>query len=338
MDLDAMLRRFDAEYSEMNSISPGRRHQQEVFLRRLAASIDHPISELTAADVNTFLGAEMRRGLHPNTGRKYVGMLKPFVRWGGANGLLVHSAQLESLRNPRGSSAQNKPRPYTMSEIAALRIAVAETYPVLPLRGRGSRLLRLYAQGKQRGIRRELWSHARRLQLDAQIALALELGLRRVELHTVTMSELHPDNAYVVVRTAKGEPGQFKTRAVPFTDHARLTIMEWVDLRHILGPAHEHPWLALPRGGAAVDQMRPQTIDGLRKALAPVGPWSWHRLRHTCATEWLRAKMPLEKLRVLLGHERIEQTLAYAQIVASDIESAVARAEADFSKRMGTAA
>lgn len=338
MDLDEILRRFDAEYCEMHSISPGRRHQQEVLLRRLAESLDHPITELSVADVNAFVGAELRRGLHPNTGRKYIGMLKSFARWGGSNGILRNAAELELLRNPRGSSAQNKPRPYTMREIADLRRAVAETYPVLPVRGPGSQALKMYAIGKKSRIRRHLWSHVRRLQLDAQIALALELGLRRVELFRVTIAEIHPDNTFVVVRTAKAQPGEYKTRAVPFTTHARQTIEEWLDLRAILGPPHDRPWLAMPRLGTAVEQMRPQTLEGLRDALLPVGTWTWHRLRHTCATEWLRAGLPLEKVRVLLGHARIEQTLAYAEILDSDIETAVQAAEAAFSKRLGTAA
>lgn len=338
MDLDTLLARFDREYLELNSISDGRRHQQTVFLRGLAATLDHPMTELTAADVNAFVGAELKRGLHPNTGRKYVGMLHSFATWGEQAGVLLHTDELKSVRNPRGSSAQNAPRPYKVSEILALQVAVAERYPALPTYGRGSRALKRFTSGKSPALRRHLWRHAKRLQLEAQIALALELGLRRIEIMRMTLPALHYDNQQVVVLTAKQGPGSNVTRIVPYTAHARQAMQEWLDFRWLLGPKHGEPWLALPLTGVTLDQIRPQTIYGLERALAAVGPWGWHRLRHTAATEWLRAGVPLEKVRVYMGHASIEQTLAYAKIIDSDVELAFGAAEDTFAKRLGLAA
>lgn len=337
MDLDTVLDRFEREYLQPNSISAGRRHQQLVFLRALHASTDRPIVELRAADVNTFIGAELERGIHVNTGRKYVGMLKSFVRWGDEAGLLLHANELELVRNPRGSSGRSKPNPYKVSQIRQLQQELAVKYPVLPAYGKGSHALRRFRQGRTTALRRHLWRHARRLQLEAQIALALELGLRRVEILRMSVPALHPDNAQVVVLTAKQGPGAVVTRAVPYTTHARQVIQEWLDFRWLLAPPHEDPWLALPMQGTLGEQVRPMTYFGIERALENVGAWRWHRLRHTAATEWLRAGVPIEKVQVFMGHSSIEQTRAYTEISDADVEHAMIAVEGEFARRLGLA-
>lgn len=338
LDLDTMLHRFEREYLEPNSISPGRRHQQLVFLRNLAASIEHPMAELSAGDVNAFIGSELKRGIHVNTGRKFAGMLRSFASWGGESGLLQFSDELQLVRNPRGSTARSKPNPYKMTEIRGLQRAVAEKYPVLPVYGRGSHAIKRLTSGRSTALRRHAWRHARRLQLEAQIALALELGLRRVEIFNSTLPALHYDNAQVVVLTAKKGPGVIVTRTVPYTTHARQVMQEWLDFRWLLAPPHDSPWLALPMQGSLGDQVRPMTCWGIERALTNVGPWGWHRLRHTAATEWLRAGVPIEKVQVFMGHTSIEQTQAYTKIEDEDVEHAMIAVEGEFARRLGLAA
>lgn len=340
MDLDTILTRFEQEYLEINSISPARRLQQFSFLRNLAASLDHPLTELSGRDARAFIGAELARGLHPNTGRKYVGFLRSFTNWAELAGALdpVLINELKLVRNPRGSSAQNAPRPYKPSEIKAMYAEINAYYPMLPVQGRGKYALRRFTAGKTVGIKRHLWRHARRLQLEAQVALALELGLRRVEIIRTTIPALHYDNAHVVVLTAKQGPGIEPTRSIPYTNHARQVMQEWLDFRLVLGPRHDYPWLLLPQQGNTIEQTEPQSYHALVRALRNVGPWSWHRLRHTAATEWLSAGVDLEKVREFMGHASIEQTLAYTKIKQSDVDTAFSEAEATFAARLGLAA
>jgi site-specific recombinase XerD len=63
--------------------------------------------------------------------------------------------------------------------------------------------------------------------------------------------------------------------------------------------------------------------------------WRWHRFRHTAATEWLRAGVPLERVRYFMGHASIEQTLAYAEILKEDIAESFSKAQPGFSERLG---
>ena len=336
MDLDTMWARFEREYCDLNSTTPGRRHQILVFLRQLDASIPYDFSEVTAADVNALIGSQIAEGLHPNTGRKVAGMARVMLRWAEREGLLTHTGQLQSVRNPRGSTAKSQPKPYKQAELVALRRALAERYPLVPTYGRGSRELTLFTSGRVPYLRRSVWRHAKRLQLEAQIALGLELGLRKTEIFHAPLEAIHPDNVHVVIRTAKQGPGSDVKRVVPYTAHARRTMEEWLDFRYVLGAPHDSPWLQLGRVGDRGAQLSPQTFRAFGDSISPLeGQWNWHRLRHTCATEWLRAGVPLEKVRKMMGHATLDQTLAYTHIDDEDIESAVHDAEERFNSRMG---
>ena len=55
-------------------------------------------------------------------------------------------------------------------------------------------------------------------------------------------------------------------------------------------------------------------IKYLEKAGLSYRGYTLHCLRHTFATELLNARMPLECLRVLLGHTSLEVTRIYARL------------------------
>ena len=342
MNLDLLLARFETEYQQTNSITVPRRAQQMTTLRRFAASLDHPLDELTPSDVQAFMAAEIERGQRPNTVRKTHGMIRSFQTWMASAGIIdtVRHDQLKLVRNPRGSAARSKPNPYTAADIARLRATLAQRYPTLPIAGSGSRALRRFIAGRTEALRTHLWRHVVRTQLEAQIALALELGLRRIEVYSLTIDALHPDNDAVVVLTAKQEPGSRVRRAVPYTSHAHACVSEWLDLRDLLIPGHDEPWLYLRYYGTRDVQLQPMPFwkmkDSLRKQLGE--EWRWHRLRHTAATEWLRAGMALEKVSVMMGHSSLEQTREYTQILRGDVRHSMSAAAEAFAQRMGVPA
>lgn len=336
--VEDVIARFSAEYLDMHSISAQRRQQQLNLITRLASDLEGPITELTAADVNAFVGRELARGIHPNTGRKYMGMVRSFAAWGEQTGLLVHADELRAVQNPRGSTNQGKPKPYGPAEIARMRADVASYWPAIPIQGRGSQAMTRFVSGKVSHMNGYLRAHARRLQIEAQIALALEQGLRRIEINELSIAAMHPENDQLVVRNAKQAPGQNVKRAIPYTMHARKVVGEWLELRWAINPNHTSPWLTLGRIGHWERQFKPQTLGEMENILALCGHWNWHRLRHTAATEWLRALVPIEKVQIYMGHSSIQQTLAYAKIAAADVDDAFGAAEGEFNRRLGLAA
>lgn len=335
------LARFRSEYQIPRSITPQRQGQQLRELQRVAASLDHPLIEITQQDVLNYLGAQLTRGLTPNTVRFIHMMIRSFITWGEMAGLIpVERANMVRLIGmPRGSTGQAVPNPYTQTEVRSFREIVATKYPPLPEYGKGSRALPRYLQGKTDALRGPLWRHARRLQYEAQVSLALEMALRGIEIHRLSIDAAHYENDALVVHTAKQGPGKQRLRSVPWTPHAHERMQDWLDFRKLLSPKHESLWLILDYHERGDEQLAPMTLDQFHRTLSVFGRgWHWHRFRHTSATEWLRSGMPLDKLQVMMGHARLEQTQAYTQILKGDITDAMAGAQEAFSKRMGLAA
>jgi integrase len=198
-----------------------------------------------------------------------------------------------------------------------------------------------WRKGRSRWHR--VWKTMMHSQIDAIAKLALHAGLRRDEIFNAPIEDIHYDNEYVVVRyaAAKNKDAVVKPREVPMTQGLASALHRWFEFRTEIDPDHDFPWLSLtafgPRG--ADFHKLAMSHDRFSELLGTVGDgYELHRLRHTCATEWLRSGMPLEHLRDLLGHAKIAQTLAYAQIDKTDITKSMSRSAVDFETAVGRAA
>lgn len=337
LDTEQLFARFEIEHFDRNSISDKRRTESLTTLRRLAARLDYPLSGMTASDLMAWQASELERTT-PNTLRNRESMVRSFIRWEHAAGVISFErwTQLKEVSQVRGALTPPKPKPYKKHELQHFRELLDRKFPLVPTAGRGSQALTDFFAGRA-PYRKRVYRHARRLQFEAQVALALELGLRCEEIHNVTMVELHWENASVLVRTVKSKPGEKREREVPYTAHARTCVREWLEFRALLAPGHDAPWLLL-RHEAPV---RPQSYRHFEESLTRSGiggGYNWHRFRHTFATARLRRGMPLEKLQVMLGHSNISQTLAYAEIVNADVSVEALRTESDFMDELGLAA
>ena len=56
--------------------------------------------------------------------------------------------------------------------------------------------------------------------------------------------------------------------------------------------------------------------------------WTYKRLRDSCAVRWLRAGLPIEHARRLLGIDSLDAMLPYAALVTDTTEDAMHRVEA----------
>jgi site-specific recombinase XerD len=327
---------FAKSYQEFHSISPERRRQQLQLLRSLEATLDgRSLLECTGDEFAAFAGDIKASGLHVNTVRKKLNMIRPFFSWAYATQKITADQYLaiRAVKNPRGSTGRSKPDPYTKAELQAFWPKLAAALPLLPESGRGSRsLTRFLAQ--QGGWNGHLYRHAMRLQIDAMVHLAFDCGLRRTEIFDLSLADLHYDNEYIVV-FGKADPntGQQKVRSVPFTTEARESVKRWLEFRAWMRPLHDRPWLSC-FGRAYRNPMWFTRFKDLLQTT--VGPeYRWHRFRHTCATHWLRSGVELEVVSRLLGHSTLQQTLAYAKIVKDDIGKSMSKGELRFADMSG---
>lgn len=337
MTTDEVLDRFEREYIGYHGITPERARQQLKLLRELEVFMGKPLMDIDAGAVQGFAGQMIGQSLHVNTVRKKLNMIRPFVSWLFAVNLLdaERYMKIRAVKNPRGSTANSQPNPYNQIEVRAFWRQLSERLPLIPEKGPRSQALKRWLSGK--GPWARVWRHAMRLQVDAMVRLALDMGLRRSEMFNLSLDDLHYDNEYLVVR-GKADPntGQPKVREVPFTEAARKAIFTWLEFRALLKCDHNRPWVTCWADRYNLP-MRERRFHMLLQDV--VGPeWRWHRFRHTCGTTWLRHGMPLEKVQRLLGHATLQQTLAYAEILKGDLATAMAKAEADFEQEVGRAA
>jgi site-specific recombinase XerD len=326
-----LIEQFAARHFVLNNISEIRQRRHVRVLRDYDAWLgETPLLSATPEQVREWMTMQVANGLHVNTVRFHLNMLRPFWRWAWEAGHLDADSwlRLKDVKPPRGATGHSLPNPYTRKEIAELWRKIEDKHPL-------ATPLQVDRWNRRNQLKRATpWSvmgrHGRRLQTEAIVALALYCGLRRTEIYNLGLDDLHPDNAYIVVR-GKRVDHQEKVRKVPYTDAAREAVTRWLEYRKSLFiKTHRTVWLCL-RPPRAREPMYETQFNSLLRQYG----YELHRLRHTCATERLRAGMPLEAVQRLLGHASIQQTLGYAEVVARDVQQHAERSDEDFMKAVG---
>jgi site-specific recombinase XerD len=326
-----VLDRFCADYHSYNDISADRRTMQRRVLTEFAATLPEGVDLCTAGanELRDYLASLIADGLKPSTIRRILGAIRPFYKWAWQRGLVTADVlmQIRDVEAPRGGR-NGKPRPYTAKEMRQFWLDLDAALPFVD-----EKWLRRYFNGSSPW--RRVQSHARRLQLEAIVALALYGGLRRDEIWRLSIDDMHYENEYVVVTGArKNAEAEALKRAVPMIEPLRNAIQAWLDFREQLAPTNDAPWLSLWRKHA----LKPAQKRTFNLALGRIGPgYSLHRLRHTAATEMLRAGYELEAVQKILGHSRIQQTLEYAELLDEDVLAAAKRSGNRFAQNMARA-
>lgn len=322
------IEQFRHEHCIYHGVSEDRQRDQVRVLAMLADHVDKSLLDVEAGDIRDFLAAELANGRQPSTVQKHLMMVKTFYRWAYERHLIGRFDWLDvrEVRPPR-SVGRGQPRPYSRQELRQWWAALDERFPL------SDYYVKRFIAGRSRYHR--IHKHANRLQLQAMVTLALYCGLRRHEIFRADYNDIHPDNDYVVVRfgARKGGSSEERMREVPLTIGASELMLPWFEFRDdVLKPDHDRPWLSLYRD----HRLEPMSENRVERLLRPVpGPWELHRFRHTCATEWLRAKMPLAEVQALMGHATIEQTLQYAKLVQQDVKETAVRLEGRFDRAVG---
>jgi integrase len=243
--------------------------------------------------------------------------------------------RIKAVKNPRGASGNTLPKPYSKAEVAQLYEDLNERWPVP-----GEITVSRWHAG--RAGYGKVYPLLMNAQMKAIVALALDCGMRANEIYRAEVQDIHPDNAYVVVRMGKSKiSGEPKYREVPWTAYAHACVAQWLAVRRWLKPQHESPWLVLSPSASEMSTIPSRPDRQMAKArfgelLGKLGDgWSLHRLRHTCATMRWRAGMPIEALSKFLGHSTIQQTLCYTKVDPNDIQRLAERTEDRFNHLIG---
>lgn len=322
MNPDPILR-YDEEHNAYNDVCHDRRRASMRVLREFEAHAGKPLLDAGGPELASYLATLVGEGKAVGTVRKHANLVRPFYTWAYTAGLISAETLMgvRLVKPPRGASlaAMGRPKPYPREKVAQFWRDVDRKYPYLP----DDRYLERFARGTSRFTR--ITKHAWRLQFNAIASLAMFGGLRMGEIYRATIDDIHPENAYVVVRgAAKNPDAEVRDRVVPWTTpDMRQMVGDWLAFRAWLEPDHEFTWLCLYAQAHYRKPLRWRKYHMLAHDLGR--GWEFHRLRHTALTEMLRAGYPLHEVQRIAGHSRLQQTLAYAELLPDDLVKTAAR-------------
>jgi site-specific recombinase XerD len=125
-------------------------------------------------------------------------------------------------------------------------------------------------------------------------------------------------------------------RWIPVDDFTRALFEDILAHRPSIPPSKDPGFLLISKNGRALDylSLRHELIVAAREAGCSVQPKP-HQLRHTFATEMLRAGASLPVVKTLLGHNSLDMTMRYVQVSQVDLQreyhQARAKSEANHS-------
>lgn len=320
---------FAAHYYVLHQITEVRQRRALRLFVEVETWLGRPLHTAEPDDLSKWMAEKVGEGYDANTVRFWLNMLRPYFRWAWQSRELIDAdrwLRIAEVKPPRGATGISTPKPYTRTQIRAFWLELDEAMPPLD---RPDYFIGRFKRGTSpyRSIRQ----HLRNSQVRAIVSLALYEGLRRKEIYAIGLDELAIENAYLLVQGKRTDHRE-REREVPYMPAASEFVREWLVLRRLLRPRHRQPWLALQ----SPKPQRPMGEKPFNELLAKVGDgYELHRFRHTFATEQLRARMPLERLKEILGHANIQQTLAYAKLVRDDLSVAMAESDKAFMAAVG---
>ncbi|MBC7348230.1 MAG: tyrosine-type recombinase/integrase, partial [Clostridia bacterium] len=243
-------------------------------------------AKVTAVDLREYQGwLRNVRNLRPATINRRMKALKGWLEWCAKRGLAPRVPEF-----PRGvPEAKRAPQGLERADV--------------------NRLLR--------EVERE--ANARDIAL---VRVMLSCGLRLSEACSLRISDvsLSDRSGTLIVRSGKGG----RWREVPVPPEARKALRAWLAERERRHAGSE--WLF-----PGEDDSRPLSASAAWRAVKKYG-WKAriptlkpHVLRHTCATNMLRAGAQLTEVAAMLGHARLDTTAKYTVPSAADLARAAER-------------
>ena len=142
----------------------------------------------------------------------------------------------------------------------------------------------------------------------ALLLLLLRTGMRIGELLNTKVHDMDLNNHRILIYEAeKNSVG----RVVYYSDDAKEALLSWLRVRNTF---KEDLFYGRGNKPLCYEAARSMFNKYLEKAGLLYNGYTLHCLRHTFATNLLNARMPLECLRVLLGHTSLEVTRIYARL------------------------
>lgn len=145
-------------------------------------------------------------------------------------------------------------------------------------------------------------------------------GLRCAECVGVELDHLDLQNCSLRVVHAKGG----RPREIPFGPHLQRVLSHYLaEIRPQFAPKGVALWVNI-HGLPATNMALEQWVRKWRRKLQLTN-FSTHSFRHAYATHMLHRGAPLVALQRLLGHQTLQMTARYTQLVPTDVQEEILR-------------
>jgi len=286
-----------------------------LLLKRILGDISR--SDLPAKDhFSEYMRQKYRRNCRPNTLRQAAGSLTQFLTFYRDKGKKYLEqmtredieAFIETLQN-RGLTP-NTVRTRLCAVYAFVRFLIekkAVSYELLERRIKLKLPDRL-PRAIDPGDLKQLLSAIDNIRDRALLLLLLRTGMRIGELLNTKVHDLDLNNHRILIYQAQKN---LVGRVVYYGDDAKQALLSWLRVRNTF---KENLFYGQGDKPLSYEAARCMFNKYLEKAGLLYSGYTLHCLRHTFATDLLNARMPIECLRVLLGHTSLEVTRIYARL------------------------
>jgi integrase len=249
-----------------------------------------PVASITAAEVSSWAGSLVARGLAPSTATRALATLRSILAFAVADERIQHNVAA-AVRNPTSGRARREGRALTLAQVYSLTEACQGRYrdvvPVMALAG-----LR--------------WGELAGLQAGDRISVpGPGLRLRRAVLASGGGGALYLD-------TLKNK----RARTVPLVEDLVPVVDRWS-----AGKAPDAWLFDAPKGGPLRESNWKRSV-GWTAATAATGVPGFrvHDLRHTAASVWLAAGADPKVVQRVLGHASAAMTMdLYGHLVDGNL-------------------
>jgi len=255
---------------------------------------DVQVEDISSKDIKKFF-----RHLHHNTDLgdrtiyDHYAVLSSFWTW-AAEELEIEHALKGKVEKPRFTKRKIEPVP--MADVKKLLRACEYT-------------------AAWKGKPRSRTKRATGKRDRAIILVLVDCGLRVQELCDLTFADYDQKRGRLHIKHGKGD----KERFVFAGNKTKKAIWRYLATRSNVRP--KSPLFSAKSGNKLQRDNVRHMIEGAAKR-AGIGHVHPHKLRHTFAIEFLRAGGNLFELKEILGHERLDMVLHYAELAETDIENA----------------
>jgi site-specific recombinase XerD len=241
----------------------------------LAEHADRQLRELGAGDVSRFVTGQCRR-LSVRSAERLVNGMRAFLRFAVAEGL-VTTPLANAVPSVARRSGAGLPRGLDRAEVTAL----------------------LASCDRRRATGRRDY---------AILVLLSRLGLRAAEVAALRLDDINWRSAEIVVRGKGGSEER-----LPLPADVGEAIAAYLRRGRPERPERE----VFLRMSAPLRGLAPEGVSEVVRAAserAGLGSFGAHRLRHTAATEMLRAGASLSEVAQVLRHRTVATTAIYAKV------------------------